>query len=77
MLSAVTRVPGARRHLPRSGPGAGPASRREIALQAEVTHLATRLVDIEREQHLQFKRIAQIQQELDEIKALLKKIAKR
>lgn len=77
MLSTVNLVPGMNRHLPRSGPSAGPSSRREVALQAEVTHLAARLVEMEREQHLQFKRIAQIQQELDEIKGLIKNLAQR
>jgi len=77
MLLTTAQVPGARRYLPRSGPAMGPTSRREAALQAEVTHLSARLLKIEEEQRVQFKRIAQIQQELDEIKGLLKKIAGR
>lgn len=59
------------RHLPKS-----PLQRRDQAMRAELTHVATRLLKLEREQEVQFKRIAQIQQELDDIKRLLKKIAK-
>jgi hypothetical protein len=58
------------RHLPRS-----PLSRRDKALRAELTHLGAAIVKIEREQEIQFRRIAQIQQDLDEVKRLLKKIA--
>ena len=49
--------------------------RREISVRAELTHLATVVVKLEREQETQLRRIAQIQQELDEIKHLIKKIA--
>jgi hypothetical protein len=58
------------RHLPKS-----PLPKREHALRAELTHVATRLLKLEREQEVQFLRIAQIQQELDEITRLLKKIS--
>jgi hypothetical protein len=56
-------------HLPKS-----PLRKRDQAIRAELTHASTRLVKLEREQELQFQRIAQIQQELDEIKRLLRKI---
>ena len=59
------------RHFPKS-----PLSRREHAVRAELTHVSTRLLKLEQEQDVQFRRIAQIQQELDEIKRLLKQIAK-
>jgi hypothetical protein len=77
MLFTTAQLPGAKRYLPRSEPGAGPTSKREAKLQAEVTLLTTQLLKLEREQALQFTRIAQIQQELDEIKNLLKKLAAR
>ncbi|HZR25800.1 MAG TPA: hypothetical protein VFA59_19535 [Vicinamibacterales bacterium] len=60
------------RHLPKS-----PLPRRDHSTRAELTHMSTRLLKLEREQETQFRRIAQIQQELDEIKALLKKLAQR
>ena len=62
--------PGIQRHLPKS-----PLSRGDAAIRAELTHVATRLIRLEREQDTQFQRIAQIQQELDDVKRLLKKIA--
>ena len=77
MMGTAAQIPGAARHFPRSGPGTGPTSRHEAALRAEITHLGTRLAEMEREQGVQFQRIAQIQQELDEIKRLLKTIAGR
>jgi chaperonin cofactor prefoldin len=43
-------------------------------VRAELTHLSTRLLKLEREQEIQFKRIAQIQHELDEIRRVLEKI---
>jgi uncharacterized sporulation protein YeaH/YhbH (DUF444 family) len=67
--------PAVQRYLPRSGPSTGPTSRRDRALQAEVTHLTVQLARLEKEQQIQFRRIADIQQEIDEIKRLLKKIA--
>jgi hypothetical protein len=51
-----------------------PLRRRDISLRAELTHLATVVVKLEREQETQLRRIAQIQQELDEIKHLIRKI---
>jgi len=41
-------------------------------MRAELADLSTRFQKLEREQHVQFERIAQIQAELDEIKRLLK-----
>jgi hypothetical protein len=59
------------RHLPKS-----PLSKRDHAVRAELTHVSTRLLTLEREQDVQFKRIAQIQQELEHIKRLLEKLAR-
>lgn len=70
----LLQLPGALRYLPRARPGTGPTSKREVALQAEMRHIATRLVELEREQAVQFTRIAHIQQQLDEIRKLLEKI---
>jgi hypothetical protein len=75
MLFTVAQVPGAKRYLPRSGPGAGPTSKVITALRAEMTHLNTRLLEIEREQRVQFELIVQIQQQLDEIRRLLNRRA--
>ena len=61
--------PAIQRHLPKS-----PLPKREHAIRAELAHVSTRLLKLEREQETQFRRIAQIQQELDEIKQLLRKI---
>jgi hypothetical protein len=59
------------RHLPRS-----PLDRRrDNGLHAEVTRLSTDLLRLEKNQQIQLARIAQIQQELDEIKRVLKKLA--
>jgi len=58
------------RHLPKS-----PLPKRDVSLRAEFTYLSTQLLRLEREQQPQFERIAQIQQELDETKQLLKRIA--
>ena len=55
------------RSLPRS-----PLPKRDPALRAELAHLATQVLKLEKEQEVQLKRIAQIQQELEEIKRLLK-----
>jgi len=52
--------PGVQRHLPKS-----PLRKRDDTVRAELTHLSTRLLKLEREQEVQFKRIAQIQHELD------------
>jgi len=62
--------PGVQRHLPKS-----PLRKRDHALRAELAHVSTRLLKLEREQEIQLKRIAQIQHELDEIKRLLDKLA--
>ena len=64
--------PSVQRHLPKS-----PLRKRDHAVRAELTHVATRLLKLEREQEIQFKRIAQIQHELDELRRLLEKIAER
>jgi hypothetical protein len=74
MLLATRRQPTVKRHLPRSEDG--PGARREAQLRAELMQANSRLVALEREQRLQFERIAQIQAELDEIKALLKKLVR-
>jgi|tagenome__1003787_1003787.scaffolds.fasta_scaffold20668143_2 hypothetical protein len=60
------------RYLPKT-----PLSRRDNSLRAELTHLSTVVVRLEREQETQLRRIAQIQQELDEIKRLIAKIARQ
>jgi len=45
--------PGVQRHLPKS-----PLRKRDSAVRAELTHLSTRLLKLEREQEIQLKRIA-------------------
>ncbi len=60
---------GLHRNLPKS-----PLPRRDVALRAELTHLSSQLVKIERDQEIQFRRIAEIQLELDELKRLLKRL---
>ena len=72
MLATLTQTPGVIRHFPRSVPGTGPTSKAETAFRAE---LRVRIGALEREQHLQFERIAQIQQQLDEIRRLLQKLS--
>ena len=73
MLSpAVQLFPAPLRYLPRSRPGTGPTTRRDMTLHAELTHLSAKILELEKEQRIQFKRIADIQQDLDEIKRLLK-----
>ena len=47
-------------------------TRRTAAMRAELSDLTTQFHKLEREQRVQFERIAQIQVELDEIKRLLK-----
>jgi hypothetical protein len=47
-------------------------ARRDAAFRAELADLITRVSALEREQQLQFKRIAEIQYQLDEIVRLLK-----
>jgi hypothetical protein len=73
MLATTRQVPIAKRYLPR--PGDGPASKREAALRAEIVHLNTRLLSIEREHQITVERIAQMQQQLDELVRLMKKLA--
>ncbi|HTK28081.1 MAG TPA: hypothetical protein VL309_00915 [Vicinamibacterales bacterium] len=59
------------RHLPRS-----PLARRsEAAMRAEITHLSTEVLRLERSQEVQLARIAQMQQEIDELKRLVKKLS--
>ena len=62
--------PPVQRHLPKS-----PLPRRDKAIRAELTHFASRLLEIERDQQIEFRRIAQMQQELDDIKRILKTLA--
>jgi len=73
MLSpAIQLFPAPERYLPRSRPGTGPTSKRDVTLHAEVTHLSSKILDLEKEQRIQLTRISEIQRELDEIKRLLK-----
>jgi hypothetical protein len=59
------------RHLPRS-----PLSRRgETEIRAELRHLATQILNLEKEHQIQVARTAQIQHELDQMKELLRTIA--
>jgi hypothetical protein len=60
---------GLHRNLPKS-----PLSRRDVALRAELTHVSSQLVKIERDQEIQFRRIADIQRELDELTRMLKRL---
>jgi len=46
--------------------------RREAALRAQVTDLTSRLQVLEKEQQIQFKRIAELQQQVDQAMRLLK-----
>ena len=64
------------RFLPRTGEQKD-ATRRVAALQALVTELAARVDQLQKEQDIQFRRIAQVQQDIDEIKRLLKKLTER
>ena len=73
MLLTMAQIPGGIRSLPRSVPGTGPTSKTERTFRAE---MLSRIAALEREQHLQFERFAQIQQQLDEIKLLLKTASK-
>jgi hypothetical protein len=60
------------RYFPRS-PQDSAALRREAAFRAQVSELREAMDRLEKEQAIQFQRFAQIQQELDEIRRLLKK----
>jgi len=46
--------------------------RREAALRAQVADLTSRLQVLEKEQQIQFKRIAELQQQVDQAMRLLK-----
>lgn len=61
-----------RRHLPRTRPGTGPTSRVDMTLKAEVAHLSAEMTRLVKEQQVQFRRIAELQQQIDEILRLLK-----
>jgi hypothetical protein len=62
------------RFLPRSAQNAA-ETRRVAALRASVAELASRLDKVVKEQDIQLQRIAQLQQDIDDIKRLLKKSA--
>ena len=51
--------------------------RRETAMRAQMADVMDRLGSLEREQQTQFKRIAQLQHQLDELTRLLKKAMQR
>jgi predicted RNase H-like nuclease (RuvC/YqgF family) len=59
------------RYLPRT-PQETAALRRAAELKATVTELNSHITKLEREQQIQLQRIAQLQQELDEVKRILK-----
>jgi hypothetical protein len=61
------------RYLPRS-PQDSAALRREAAFRAQVSELREAIERLEKEQAIQFQRFAQIQQELDEIRRLLRQV---
>jgi hypothetical protein len=52
-------------------------ARRDMALRAQVTELTARVEKIVREQDTQFRRIVEIQQQLDELKRLIQDVTKR
>ena len=62
------------RHLPRRG--AHPPLRGDAVTREEFTRLAATIHSLQRDQEIQFKRIAQIQAELDDLRKLLEKIVK-
>lgn len=74
MLATVAQIPGEIRNLPRAIPGTGATSKADRTFRAE---MLSRIAALEREQRVQFERIAQIQQQLDEITQLLKKALQR
>jgi hypothetical protein len=59
------------RFLPRDNQHAS-SSKREAALRAEVSELRAHMETMEKEQQIQFQRIAEMQRDLDEIKRRLK-----
>jgi uncharacterized sporulation protein YeaH/YhbH (DUF444 family) len=61
------------RYFPRAAQDAA-AARREAAFRAEVSELREMIGRLEKEQAIQLKRFAQMQQELDEIRRMLKKV---
>jgi len=76
MLITAAPTPDGVRFL-RSRPGTGPTSRRDAMLSAEVMALAARVAELEKHLETQLKRIGQMQQQLDEMANLLKKIVTR
>ena len=71
MLSFTT----VKRYLPRT-PQEHSEVRRTAALRAQVEELTRTVAKLEREQDIQLQRIAQIQQTLDELAAIIKKESK-
>jgi hypothetical protein len=69
MLSTVTRA----RYLPRSNE-TGTQTRRFAELRAAVADLVTHIEKLQKDQDTQFRRIAQLQQDIDELRRLLKKV---
>jgi hypothetical protein len=72
MLTVIRRMPGTARFHPRSG---DKAAHLQQTLRAEIVQLNTRVLALEREQHVQFERMAQMQQQLDELTRLVKALA--
>lgn len=52
----------------------GPTTKRETALRAELAHLSGEVTRLTKDQRVQLARIAEIQQELEHIKQILKKL---
>jgi len=64
--------PAQHRYLPRHIPGTGPTSKEYASLRAELTLLSNEVTQLLREQQVQFKRISELQQDVDQIKRMLK-----
>ena len=64
------------RFLPRSAEAIA-ASRREAAFRAQLAEIQEQLETVRKEQDVQFRRMAQIQQDIDEIKKVLLKKTRR
>lgn len=64
-----------KRFIPRSQE-ASAAVRRQAALQALVSDLVERVDGLQKEQNLTLRRIGQLQQDIDELKKLLKKVSR-
>jgi chromosome segregation ATPase len=62
------------RYLPRHAPGTGPTSKQYAAVRAELTLLSAEVARLVKELQVQFKRIAELQQDVDQIKRVLKKL---